>query len=365
MALVYEKPAAQESASSSSALAAQIELNPPAQAGASGSTGAPEPGNARERRAPGIGPTLSGDAADEVKSQVFARLDPLDAAGFTRMGRPRPGEWLSSFRESPQPMELYRMQRPVRPTPERRTIVLQPLGEFTPGQRKVLESMREYAEVFFQLPARLERTMPFPRGDEALEEQLVRIVPVGQRHGSYDRQYRAETILDRMLKTHLPADAVVYLGITMEDLWASNLAYVFGLGSFKDRVGVYGLCRYYPEFWGRARGPGDELKGLHRSCKVLNHEAGHMFGLSHCVFFHCSMNGSNSLPETDAAPIHFCPVCQRKLAWNIGYDPLKRFDALEAFYRAQGLSEDADWMKARIGNWKNLLDKQAVVEEEE
>jgi bacterioferritin len=37
---------------------------------------------------------------------------------------------------------------------------------------------------------------------------------------------------------------------------------------------------------------------LRRSCKVLAHEIGHMFGLSHCVFFHCLMNGSNSLAES-------------------------------------------------------------------
>jgi archaemetzincin len=32
--------------------------------------------------------------------------------------------------------------------------------------------------------------------------------------------------------------------------------------------------------------------------KVLTHETGHLFGLAHCVYFHCVMNGSNHLQKT-------------------------------------------------------------------
>jgi len=32
---------------------------------------------------------------------------------------------------------------------------------------------------------------------------------------------------------------------------------------------------------------------LRRSMKVLTHETGHIFGLAHCVYFACVMNGSN------------------------------------------------------------------------
>ena len=38
-----------------------------------------------------------------------------------------------------------------------------------------------------------------------------------------------------------------------------------------------------------------------------------MFGISHCVHFHCRMNGSDSLEESDRSPMHLCPVCLRKL----------------------------------------------------
>jgi len=56
-----------------------------------------------------------------------------------------------------------------------------------------------------------------------------------------------------------------------------------------------------------------------------------MFGLTHCTFFNCLMNGSNHLAESDRRPLHVCPVCLRKLQWSIGLDVLARYTALEAF----------------------------------
>lgn len=302
---------------------------------------------------------LSGEGSDdEVKAQVYASIGKLDETGFARMGKPEPGDWLDRFQETPQSMGRYRLSTPVRPTKDRRTVVLQPLGPMNEEQTKVVEAMRDYAEIFFQLPARVADSLPLEIGGKS--EALTRKIPLGNRHGTYDTQYDAEKILDEILAKKLPDDAVVYLGVTMQDLWADNLNFVFGLGSFGRRVGVYSLARYYPEFWGKVRKDGDEIMGLRRSCKVLNHEAGHMFGLSHCVFYHCSMNGSNSLAETDRAPIHFCPLCHRKLQWNIGFDANKRYEALRDFYAKHEMAEEAEWMKGRIERWKEIATKDAI-----
>jgi len=152
--------------------------------------------------------------------------------------------------------------------------------------------LREYAEIFFQLPARVEKPMELKIDDA--KKQLTRKVPIGRRLPGYETQYDAGTILDSILLPRIPKDAVVYLGITMQDLYADDLNYVFGLGSERQRVGVYSFVRYFPEFWNQKRQPGAEKTALLRACKVLNHETGHMFGLSHCVFYNCSMNGSMS-----------------------------------------------------------------------
>ncbi len=44
-----------------------------------------------------------------------------------------------------------------------------------------------------------------------------------------------------------------------------------------------------------------------RSIKVLTHETGPMFGLTHCICFRCVVNGSNHLQESDRRPLHLCP----------------------------------------------------------
>jgi archaemetzincin len=110
----------------------------------------------------------------------------------------------------------------------------------------------------------------------------------------------------------------------MTDLWSGGLNFVFGIGSLRGGVGVYSLCRYFPAFFNEPRRPDDASVSLLRACKVLSHETGHLFGITHCVFYRCGMNGVNSRPEMDSAPLDFCPVCERKLRWNIGYDPVRR-----------------------------------------
>ena len=54
---------------------------------------------------------------------------------------------------------------------------------------------------------------------------------------------------------------------------------------------------------------------LRRSMKVMVHELGHMFGLDHCAYFHCLMNGSGRIFFTlslffslPSATLFFCFV---------------------------------------------------------
>jgi archaemetzincin len=289
---------------------------------------------------------------DEAKRQVYGSIRAEEAADFSKLGEPQPGEWLSIHDEPPQSLEKYKESAKVRPDKTRTTIVLQPLsedGKVDANFKATLDALKEYAEAYFQMPARVAEPMEL-KIDNA-EKDFRRLVPVGNRHGHYDHQYNGDLIMQDMLLKKLPDDASVYLGITMEDIWTRDLHWVFGLGSLEKRVGVYSLARFYPEFWGNHTIAGDDITALRRSCKVLNHETGHMFGLTHCIFFHCTMNGSNGLGETDNAPVHECPLCQRKLQWNIGYDPAKRFEALRAFYEKHELKPEAEWMAARIKHW--------------
>jgi archaemetzincin len=151
------------------------------------------------------------------------------------------------------------------------------------------------------------------------------------------------------LKGRVPPDAFCILAVTMEDLYPDpSWNFVFGQASLRERVGIYSFARYDAAFYGEPRGTGYETSLLRRSCKVLAHEAGHMFGLAHCTYFNCLMNGSNHLAESDRRPLHLCPVCLRKLQWSIGFDVLERYRALEHVNRAAGFIDEADWLNRRI-----------------
>lgn len=66
-----------------------------------------------------------------------------------RLGVPQPGDWLSIYPEPGQTFDEYTRATPVVPTESRHTLYIQPLGEFTNGQRRVLaitaDFMRRYS----------------------------------------------------------------------------------------------------------------------------------------------------------------------------------------------------------------------------
>jgi archaemetzincin len=259
---------------------------------------------------------------------------------FVRLDPDRPEPWQAHFDDPPQPPGDFRQTAPPRPSGRRRVLVLQPLGAFDDEEARLLEPLREFAEAFFQMPVRLEPAMELPATPDWRRTQRL-----GREREI--TQYNADRILSEVLAERMPEDAVACLGVTMSDLWSGDLNFVFGLGSNRPQVGVFSLCRYFPEFRGQARQAGDEALILLRGCKVLSHEGGHALGLLHCGYYRCGMNGSSNLRERDATPIHFCPVCLEKLTWYLGCDVDRRYRDLHRFYERGGLPEQAAWVAAR------------------
>lgn len=231
---------------------------------------------------------------------------------WQRLTRENAPGWYASFAEPVQTLEKYKLAQPTRPTQTRRTLVLLPLGTFDQNELRQMEELRQFCAAFFQLPTRLDAPIPLQN------------IPSRAGSGVYKTQFDADAILAQQ-QPRLPDDAVAYLAVTNRDLWSGQLNFVFGLASYRDRVGVYSLARY------KTKGAGEPAQ-LRRACQVLAHETGHMFGISHCVFYRCAMNGSNSLADADGAPLDFCPACARKLRWNIGYNESERSAKLGAFY---------------------------------
>jgi len=256
---------------------------------------------------------------------------------FRPIPEPGPHDWLAVHEESGQTFEQFVRSRLNVPDDLRRRIYLQPLGEFPAGKSPPLERLLQFAEAFFAMDVAI-----LPLAELAAGE-------ITTRTNSYTGQPQLLTgdIL-AFLRRRVPDDAYCVLGITVSDLYPDPAwNFVFGQASLRDRIGVYSFARYDPGFYGEQVEDAEKLM-LRRSCKVLAHETAHMFGIEHCIFFHCLMNGSNHLEESDARPLHLCPVDLRKLHFSVGFDVLDRYRRLRDFCAAVGFEDEARWLAKRL-----------------
>ena len=274
-----------------------------------------------------------------------APTPPFDAAvgtdAFERLPPPSPGDWRSSFPgDVAMDFDEYRDSEPVRAGGRRRRIAFLPAGEFTDAERRSLDAATELTGIWFDLPTTA--LDPVPLTDDARQ---------WRGESGPRRQIHTRWFLYSLLPDRVPDDAVVLLGVTMADLWPGRgWNFVFGQADLRRRIGVYSLARYFPSFVGRPDTPETDRLALLRTLKVVVHEAGHTFGLEHCTTWACNMNGSNSLAETDESPLHLCPDCMRKLAWNRGLDVPARHERLAAALDRLGLEGPASWHRRRAAS---------------
>ena len=73
------------------------------------------------------------------------------------------------------------------------------------------------------------------------------------------------------------------------------------------------------------------------------HEIGHMFGIKHCIYYDCAMNGSNSYDESLGQSRYLCPVCLRKLSTAIGFKVGDWLSKMRAACAELGFAEDAQF----------------------
>ncbi|KAJ3771300.1 hypothetical protein FB446DRAFT_111717 [Lentinula raphanica] len=70
---------------------------------------------------------------------------------------------------------------------------------------------------------------------------------------------------------------------------------------------------------------------LARVCRTASHELGHCFGMDHCVYYACAMQGSASLAEDARQPPYVCPVDLEKMLQACSTTRDLRDEALLAF----------------------------------
>ncbi|MEN8774551.1 MAG: archaemetzincin [Akkermansiaceae bacterium] len=248
---------------------------------------------------------------------------------------PKPGglDWLATHKEEGQTYNEFLKSKPNRPGARgRKFIYLQPVGVFPAGAPD-LEVLKSYLEAYFH-------PMPVKLAKALILKPTSKVQSRGDQINSTD--------LLNALQTRVPADAHVMMGVTMKDLYPGpGWNFVFGVARLKRRCGVFSFARYGIEE--------DSKLALLRAMKVISHETGHAFGIKHCIHFHCLMNGSNSLSETDRAPLYFCPACLRKIHWGLKFQPSERYQKLVEFLKKNDFKEQAGWFSMRAEKTRAVI----------
>lgn len=264
----------------------------------------------------------------------------INKKAFSNFGRffrdvdaPGPSDWLSCHREKGQGFELFRgIYEPL--VRNRKKFYVQPIGENFDGG--VIRTLLEFARAFFP------NVVFEVKGEVSLEKFEVK-----KRKNCGVLQYHGGQILGK-LRQMMNGNALAMIGITFEDIYnGDDNNYVFGLGSAASKTGVFSFARYDRRFWGE-----EENNELLTYCavKVMIHEMCHMFGLSHCIYFSCLMNGSNHLEEGSKKPFHLCPVCTRKILYLLNFNILEWYRTLTSLFIKHGryFDRNIEWYESRV-----------------
>lgn len=247
----------------------------------------------------------------------------------------KPGSWLYQFREQGQNLAGYQQDQPNIAAIESRLVLIRLGGMESPQHAAVVEPVREFIGLFFQREPVLGQPRELPR--EAFHADKGRF-------GQFD----AERLLEDLVGT-CPDDAAACIAITDRDLFVDRLQYVFGLGHFHKRVGVFSTYRLWEDRHNPLTDRDEPVRApepLRRALKVAVHELAHEFSLAHCVHYrHCILGGTNSLAESDAGSLMLCPLDHAKLQWNLGFDPHQRFSDLADFAENHGLHPEARYWR--------------------
>ncbi len=98
----------------------------------------------------------------------------------------------------------------------------------------------------------------------------------------------------------------------------------------------------------------DSLSGLwlSRVCRTASHEMGHCFGIDHCVYYACAMQGTASITEDYRQPPYLCPIDLNKILRATGTTRLEQYRALIAFCERYShvrlFSAYAAWLRSEL-----------------
>jgi archaemetzincin len=243
--------------------------------------------------------------------QQFTTLASLDVEKINHGN----DDWLAAHSERYQSMQMYIASNPNHVNAQQKYLYITTIGFMDSLAQQTLQLTCDYLSIVYQMPLKILPSI----NSSSINANNQRVL-----NGKI--QFKTKYILDTILKPILPTDAFACIGFTTTDLYPQDdWHFVFGQASLKNRVGV----------WSMARLRNTESKNIFvkRTLQVAVHEVGHLFGITHCTNYECTMNGSNSLEESDGQNMWMCHKCISKLAWNRQLCAVKYLEKLDAFWQ--------------------------------
>ena len=165
-------------------------------------------------------------------------------------------------------------------------------------------------------------------------------------------QLNWEDVVDA-LKSLLPDDAYALVVIVEEELFGDGVeGQLLGRAAGSDRVCVCSTASL--------RDGTDTVDTHMELLHLLNtavHEVLHIFSLDHCSFYLCTMNANTSpMASEDGdgdgqqldSPVCLCPICLRKLQYDIGFDISHRYKALHKFCERHKFIHQQKWLRKML-----------------
>ncbi|CAF3820124.1 unnamed protein product [Rotaria sordida] len=261
---------------------------------------------------------------------------------------PNYGDWLRNHEEKGQTMASFeRTTSKAVPHATFKTIYIQPVGSFNHPRAAPLDIIIQFACVFFAgCEVELLPTIDFSKDMKYRENNGI-------------RQYRTDGFYNYLSQKRHHRDArreLLCVAVTMADIYPNeSWNFVYGEARTIDGLGVYSFARLDPLFPASPQRLlsvplTDEHRVimLRRCIKILLHELGHLFGLKHCIYYVCLMNGANNQIEMDRQTLYLCPICLRKLYSTLQFDVRHMYENFVNLCEIYGLEEERIWYRKRL-----------------
>ncbi|MBI9069409.1 MAG: archaemetzincin family Zn-dependent metalloprotease [Salinivirgaceae bacterium] len=120
------------------------------------------------------------------------------------------------------------------------------------------------------------------------------------------RQFNGNDLL-KTINSRSSHGIIKKIGLFRVDLFIPILTYIFGQAQFKGSCAIASTYRLRNELYGIKK---DDTLLLQRFTKVIIHELGHTFGLTHCHTPTCVMRSTTYVEDIDQKEMSYCPTCK-------------------------------------------------------